>query len=83
MVKIIWTKRTFDQFERAIRYIREEHGLVYTKIVHAKIINSIGQLETHPFIGAREPYCYIRNSNTGILSCGVTRSFIGLIKKKS
>jgi hypothetical protein len=36
MVKIIWTKRAFSQFERAIRFIRNEQGLTYAKIVYEK-----------------------------------------------
>lgn len=55
MVKIIWTKRAFKQFERAIKYIRDEQGLVYARIVHQKIIESISLLESQPFLGPREP----------------------------
>lgn len=55
MVKVIWTKRAFQQFERAIRYIREDQGLYYAKIVHSKIIESVSHLEAHPLIGVHEP----------------------------
>jgi plasmid stabilization system protein ParE len=55
MVKVIWTKRAFQQFERAIRYIRDEQGLYYAKIVHAKILESVGNLERYPKIGVLEP----------------------------
>jgi toxin ParE1/3/4 len=55
MVKIIWTKRAFSQFERAIRFIREEQGLTYAKIVYEKVIESITHLEQHPLMGVREP----------------------------
>jgi len=55
MVKIIWTKRAFQQFERAVHYIKEEQGLYYAKIVHSKIIESITNLKVHPLIGTREP----------------------------
>jgi toxin ParE1/3/4 len=55
MVKIIWTKRAFKQFERIIRYIREEQGLTYAKIVNRKILESISNLENHPLLGPKEP----------------------------
>jgi len=55
MVKIIWTKRAFQQFERAVHYVKEEQGLYYAKIVHSKIIESITNLQAHPLLGTREP----------------------------
>jgi toxin ParE1/3/4 len=55
MVKIIWTTRAFQQFERAIKYIREEQGVHYSKIVHSKIIESVTSLQLQPLIGTREP----------------------------
>jgi toxin ParE1/3/4 len=55
MVKIIWTKRAFQQFERVVHYIKEEQGLYYASIVHSKIIESITNLQAHPLIGTREP----------------------------
>jgi len=54
MVKIVWTHRAFGQFERAIRYIRDEQGLTYAKIVNEKILESIQLLEKYPEMGALE-----------------------------
>ncbi|MCI0751710.1 MAG: type II toxin-antitoxin system RelE/ParE family toxin [Flammeovirgaceae bacterium] len=54
MVKIIWTKRAFSQFERSIKYIREEQGLAYAKIVHEKILETIASLENFPELGPVE-----------------------------
>jgi toxin ParE1/3/4 len=55
MVKIIWTNRAFGQFERLIKYIREEQGLAYAKIVHEKILQSVSSLEKFPLLGMIEP----------------------------
>ncbi|MBX2968116.1 MAG: type II toxin-antitoxin system RelE/ParE family toxin [Cyclobacteriaceae bacterium] len=49
------TKRAFRQFERAIRYIREDQDLYYAKIVHSKIIDAVSHLEMQPLLGVREP----------------------------
>jgi plasmid stabilization system protein ParE len=62
MVKIIWTKRAFKQFERAIQYIREEQGLVYARIVYQKILESINLLEHQPQMGPREPVLLFKKS---------------------
>jgi plasmid stabilization system protein ParE len=55
MVKIIWTKRAFNQFERLVKYIREEQGLSYARIVHEKILQAINNLEEFPLLGTIEP----------------------------
>lgn len=55
MVKIIWTKRSFSQFERIIKFIREDQGLGYARIVHSKILESVSFLENHPELGPHEP----------------------------
>ncbi len=55
MVKIIWSRRAFAQFERIIKYIRTEHGLTYARIVHSKILQSISFLQDHPELGPKEP----------------------------
>lgn len=55
MVKIIWSNRAFGQFERLIKYIKEEQGLTYAKIVQERIIQSISNLENFPLSGTLEP----------------------------
>ncbi|WP_442946000.1 type II toxin-antitoxin system RelE/ParE family toxin [Ohtaekwangia sp.] len=51
----MWTKRAFKQFERAVKYIREEQGLVYASIVHQKVLESVGHLSHQPLMGPKEP----------------------------
>jgi len=63
MVKVIWTKRAFQQFERAIRFIREDQGIYYARIVHSKIIDAISHLEMHPFLGVQEPVLVHKKSD--------------------
>ena len=55
MVKVIWTKRALGQFERAIKYIKEEPGVYYAKIVVEKILVSTALLESSPKMGKVEP----------------------------
>jgi toxin ParE1/3/4 len=55
MVKVIWTKRAFSQFERIVKFIREDQGLSYARIVHERILESISFLEHHPQLGPAEP----------------------------
>ena len=63
MVKIIWTKRAFGQFERSIKYILEDQGLIYAKIVHEKILESISFLSQHPQLGPSEPSLKHKKAN--------------------
>ena len=55
MVKVIWSHRATNQLERAVKYIREEQGLSYAKIVVEKILSSTRNLESTPRIGQVEP----------------------------
>jgi len=55
MVKVIWTKRAFGQFERTIRYIKEEQGAAYAEIVLNKILETTKLLENSPKLGKVEP----------------------------
>lgn len=55
MVKIVWSKRAFDQLERAIRYIKEEQGSNYAEIVLNKVLEKTRLLENSPAIGQIEP----------------------------
>jgi plasmid stabilization system protein ParE len=55
MVKIVWTKKSFQQLERAIKYIKEEQGVSYAEIVLEKIISSTKSLENNPNLGRIEP----------------------------
>lgn len=55
MVEVIWTKKAFGQFERAIKYIREEQGIYYAKIVRKKVLESTSILNYSPNIGTIEP----------------------------
>ncbi len=55
MVEVIWTKKAFGQFERAIKYIRDEQGLSYAEIVLKKIVQTTELLSTSPQMGTIEP----------------------------
>jgi plasmid stabilization system protein ParE len=55
MVKVIWTKKAFNQLERAIKYIKEEQGVSYAKIVLTKTFEKTRILENSPKIGQIEP----------------------------
>ena len=55
MDKVVWTKLASGQFERAIKYIRNEHGLYYAKIVLNKVFDTVSLLEQFPEMGAIEP----------------------------
>lgn len=55
MAKVIWTKKALGQLERASKYIREEHGLTYAKIVLDRVFNSTDLLEVSPEMGTIEP----------------------------
>lgn len=55
MVKIVWTKKSFQQLERAIKYIRDEQGVSYAEIVLEKILASTRNLENNPRLGKIEP----------------------------
>ncbi|MEQ6118037.1 type II toxin-antitoxin system RelE/ParE family toxin [Reichenbachiella sp. MALMAid0571] len=54
MVKVIWTKRAFDQLGRAIKYIKEEQGATYAEVVLSKILSSTSLLERTPEMGRVE-----------------------------
>jgi plasmid stabilization system protein ParE len=55
MVKVIWTKRAFDQLERAIKYIKEEQGISYAEIVLKKTLEKTRLLAKSPKTGQIEP----------------------------
>jgi plasmid stabilization system protein ParE len=55
MVEIIWTKKAFSQFERAIKYIKDERGHSYAEIVLNKTLEKTRLLENNPLIGQVEP----------------------------
>jgi len=55
MGKVIWTKTALDQFERIVKYIAQERGNSYSKIVGKRIIERTEQLETFPQLGQKEP----------------------------
>ncbi|NMM50856.1 MULTISPECIES: type II toxin-antitoxin system RelE/ParE family toxin [Cytophagales] len=55
MVEVIWTKKALGQLERAVKYIQDEQGTSYAKIVLNKILDSTELLENHPNIGTIEP----------------------------
>jgi toxin ParE1/3/4 len=54
MVKVIWSKRAFGQFERSITYIKEEQGLSYAKIVVDSILETTRLLCEQPNLGRIE-----------------------------
>ena len=45
MVKVIWTRRAFNQLERVIKYIKEEQGISYAEIVLNKTLEKTRLLE--------------------------------------
>ncbi|MCX2745639.1 type II toxin-antitoxin system RelE/ParE family toxin [Mangrovivirga sp. M17] len=55
MVEVIWTKKALGQLERAVKYIQNEQGTSYAKIVLNKILDSTELLENHLNIGTIEP----------------------------
>lgn len=55
MGKVIWTKTALDQLERIVKYISEERGNSYAKIVGTRIIERTEQLENFPELGTKEP----------------------------
>jgi toxin ParE1/3/4 len=55
MVEVIWTKKAFGQFERAIKYIHQEQGYYYADVVRNKILETTRLLENNPNIGTIEP----------------------------
>ena len=55
MVKVIWSKRAFGQFERAVKNIKEERGVAYAEIVLNKILAATALLGDQPQMGKVEP----------------------------
>ncbi|MBV6646851.1 MAG: type II toxin-antitoxin system RelE/ParE family toxin [Cyclobacteriaceae bacterium] len=55
MVKVIWSKRASSQFERNIKYIKEEQGVSYAETVLNKILSSTALLGRTPKMGRVEP----------------------------
>lgn len=55
MADVIWTKKAYGQFERAIKYIKKEQGLSYAEMVYNKILQAVKLLENNPTMGAIEP----------------------------
>ena len=55
MAEVIWTKKAFGQFERAIKYIFKEQGFYYAEIVREKILQSTALLEHQTKLGTIEP----------------------------
>lgn len=54
MAYVIWTKKAFVQLERAIKYIKEEHGTSYAEIVLSKILSATRNLSHFPHMGQIE-----------------------------
>jgi plasmid stabilization system protein ParE len=61
MVKVVWTKTALDQLERIVKYISEERGNYYAKIVANRIIEQTERLEHFPHLGAIEPLLQHKN----------------------
>ncbi len=55
MAKVIWTKRATGQFECAVRYIEEEQGTAYARVILDRILHDVGLLAQQPRLGFREP----------------------------
>jgi plasmid stabilization system protein ParE len=76
MVEIVWTKKALNQLESATKYIREEQGHYYAKIVLNKIFQTTELLGNSPKIGATEPLLTHKILNIDIWLFGVSKSFI-------
>ena len=55
MAQIIWSKRSAQQLERAIRYTREEQGVSYAYTVLDRILKATASLQSFPERGFMEP----------------------------
>jgi len=55
MVEVNWSKRALGQFERAVKYIKEEQGISYASIVNNRILHEVGRLKSTPKLGYIEP----------------------------
>jgi toxin ParE1/3/4 len=55
MAEVIWAKRAVNQLERAVRYVAEERGNTYAKIVLERILNAAELLGQQPQLGFIEP----------------------------
>ncbi|MBI1287966.1 MAG: hypothetical protein GC178_10340 [Flavobacteriales bacterium] len=55
MAEIVWTHRAESQLERAIKYIRDEQGVHYAKIVLERILYDVQLLSDNPKVGTVEP----------------------------
>jgi plasmid stabilization system protein ParE len=55
MAEIIWTHRAEGQLERAIKYIKDEQGTHYAKIVLERILSDVQILASNPEVGTVEP----------------------------
>ena len=66
MVEIKWTKKARNQFEKAIKYIKDTQGVYYADIVMSGIFEHIEILKTHPKIGQKERLLEFKRMNTDI-----------------
>ena len=55
MAEVIWTKKAYGQFERAIKYIEQEQGSSYAQTVLTKVLSTTNLLSTSPKMGTIEP----------------------------
>jgi len=55
MVEVVWTVRAKDQLKRNIRFISEEQGDYYARIVLDAILSDTAKLAFAPDIGTKEP----------------------------
>jgi len=55
MAEIIWTRKAFGQFERAIKHIFKEQGFHYADIVRKRILRTRALLQNNPNLGTIEP----------------------------
>jgi len=62
MVEVIWTKKAYGQFERAIKYIFREQGYYYADIVRKKVLEITELLGDNPNLGPIEPALTHKNA---------------------
>ena len=55
MVRIVWSHKATSQLEKSISFIKQEHGISYSKVVLDRINNSVRLLSTSPKMGQIEP----------------------------
>ena len=70
MAKVVWSHRATSQLENSLRFIKEEQGISYSKVVCDRIFNSVRLLSTSPNMGQIEPLLKHKKSEYRYLIVG-------------